>query len=322
MQTPNRFKVAAIQHPPVFLNMAASLEKARTLAEQAAVNGAEVIVFPETWLPGYPVWLDFAPNAGLWDHPPAKQLYRLLVENSLSLPGPDLAELLCLAKDVRACIVMVAHELVRATLYNTMLFLHKNGVDFEVHRKLMPTYTERLIWGMGDGSTLSALDIEYGRLGGLICWEHWMPLARATMHAKQETLHVAQWPMVKEMNLVASRHYAFEGQCFVVAAGCVLSKGDILSGFKSLGQRDNEGIHLLESIPGEDDDLILEGGSAIIAPNGDCLAGPIYDEASIIYADIEPARITEGRLFLDTDGHYSRPDIFRLEVNSQPLMSI
>ena len=316
------FKVAVIQQAPVFLNVEESLVKACALIEQAADQGAKGIAFPETWLPGYPVWLDSSPKAALWDYPPAKALYRLLVENSVTIPGTHLERLLAVAQETGAYIVMGAHERLGGTLYNTMITIGRDGKEFQVHRKLMPTYTERLIWGRGDGSTLGVFHTEYGKLGGLICWEHWMPLARAAMRAQYETLHVAQWPSVKELHQLASRHYAFEGQCFVIAAGCVLSRGEVIEGFHSLGRSDSEAVELLEAIPGEDKDLLLTGGSAVIAPNSDYFEGPVFDEPGILYADIQPERITEGHLVLDTEGHYSRPDVFHLEVNDQLQLNV
>lgn len=149
-----------------------------------------------------------------------------------------------------------------------------------------------------------------------------MPLARAAMHSKNEVIHVAQWPSVRDLHQLASRHYAFEGQCFVLAAGSVLRRGDILEGFKSLGKADREVLELLESIPGQEEDLIFRGGSAVIGPDSDYIEGPVFDQACIIYADLEPQRVTEGRLYLDTDGHYSRPDVFRLEVNDRPQPNV
>ena len=257
-------RVAIVQHPPVFLNLPASIERACTLTAEAAAQGAQVIVFPETWLPGYPVWLDEAPGAGLWNHAPATALYRLLAENALTIPGPHFARL-------QAC----AHERAGGTLYNTTINFSRDGATFRVHRKLMPTYTERLLWGQGDGSTLAPLDTEFGPLGGLICWEHWMPHARAAMHAQREMIHTAQWPTVREMHLVASRHYAFEGWCFVLAAGTVLTKGEMLAGFDSLARPSETGARaLLPSIPGNDATLLQRDGNAIIAPDGTILAGP------------------------------------------------
>jgi predicted amidohydrolase len=315
------FKVAIIQHAPVFLNLEASLEKACALVEQAAGGGARVIAFPETWLPGYPVWLDYAPRAGLWDHPPAKALYRLLFENAVTIEypagGPHIAPLLAVAHRTDTYVVMGAHERDGGTLYNTMVYIGPDGKRFQIHRKLVPTYTERLVWGRGDGSTLGVLKTDYGNLGGLVCWEHWMPLARAAMHAQRETVHVAQWPAARELHQLASRHYAFEGQCFVLVAGSVLSRAEVLEGFHSLNLPETEALSLLESIPGADTDLLLNGGSAVIAPDSSYVAGPVTDEADVVYAEIQPGRIAEGHLTLDTQGHYSRPDVFHLEVNVQ-----
>ena len=310
-------KVAIVQHAPVFLNLEASVQRACGLVEEASGQGAELVVFPETWLPGYPVWLDAAPTAALWDHPPAKALYRLLANNAMQIPGPEFEDLLNAARDAGAHLVIGAHERDGGTLYNSLLTIHRGGSCCAVHRKLMPTYTERLIWGRGDGSTLTALETDHGVLGGLICWEHWMPLARAAMHAKRETIHVAQWPWVKELHQIASRHYAFEGQCFVLAAGSVLSKGEILEGYRSLGV-ESAAAEILEGIPGDADTLVMRGGSAVIGPDAAYLAGPVYDEESIVYADLDLRLIAEGHLTMDSDGHYSRPDVFRLEVNDRP----
>lgn len=315
--TADSFKAAIIQHAPVFLNVEESLVKACELIEEAANQGAAVTAFPESWLPGYPVWLDYSPNAALWDHPPAKALYRLLFQNSISVPGRHLETLLHAAGKTGTYVVIGVHERTGGSLYNTMIFLAREGKDFKIHRKLVPTYTERLVWGRGDGSTLTVLKTGHGGLGGLICWEHWMPLARAAMHAKNETIHVAQWPSVKELHQLASRHYAFEGQCFVLAAGCVLRRRDVLEGYQSLGLSGNEGLEILEAMPGEADDLILNGGSAVISPDAGYVAGPVFEESGIIYAEIEPGRIIEGHLVIDTSGHYARPDVFRLEVDER-----
>jgi len=318
----NSFKVAIIQHAPIFLNIDESLKKAAALAEEAASHGAAVIAFPETWLPGFPIWLDFAPNAALWDHTPAKTLYRLLTENSLVLAGDRFKALLNIAKTTDTHLVMGAHELVGGTLYNTMLYIDRGAQTYQVHRKLVPTYTERMVWGRGDGSTLGILETEYGNIGGLICWEHWMPLARAAMHARHETLHIAQWPDVNDLHQLASRHYAFEGQCFVLAAGCVLSRKDIIEGYQSLNAPDNDALELLQVFEGESEQLVLNGGSAVIGPDSSYLAGPVFDRSEIIYGVIEPQRMTEGRLAIDTSGHYSRPDVFQLAVNASPHSGI
>jgi nitrilase len=316
------FKVAIIQHAPVFLNIDESLKKAAVLVEEAANQDAAVIAFPETWLPGFPIWFDFAPNAALWDYAPAKALYRLLVENSLAIPGDRFAALLDIAGKTDTCLVMGAHELAGGTLYNTMIYIGRGGQEYQLHRKLVPTYTERMVWGRGDGSTLKVLETDYGNIGGLICWEHWMPLARAAMHARYETLHISQWPDVKDLHQLASRHYAFEGQCFVLAAGCILSGKDIIEGYRTLKSPDRDAFRILEVFEQDQGKLVLTGGSAVIGPDSGYLAGPVFDRPEIIVAAIEPDRMTEGHLAIDTSGHYSRPDVFRLEVNAQPQLGV
>lgn len=310
-----------VQHPPVFLNLARSVERAVALIRDALTHGAQCIVFPETWLPGYPVWLDEAPSAGLWDYAPAKALHQVLSENAITVPGPEIDTLRSLARDGATTIVMGAHERAGGTLYNTMVLIGPDG-GYRLHRKVMPTYTERMVWGMGDGSTLEVLETPFGRIGGLICWEHWMPLARAAMHARQETIHVAQWPGVKDLHLLASRHYAFEGQCFVAVAGAVLTRGEVLAGFDSLGLGPHPARTLLEEIPGDRDTLLLRGQSAIVAPDTSYLAGPAPADATILYADLDLGQITRGHLALDVDGHYARPDIFQLTVNDRPQANV
>jgi predicted amidohydrolase len=149
-----------------------------------------------------------------------------------------------------------------------------------------------------------------------------MPLARAAMHAKREVLHVAQWPAVKELHQIASRQYAFEGQCFVAAAGCMLSKKDVLDGFTSLGQPENPAGELLASMPGDADRLFLHGGSTLIAPSADYVTEPLFNEVGIVYAALDPALITQGHLTIDTDGHYARPDVFQLMVDERPQTNV
>lgn len=304
-------KIALIQEPPVYLNLAKSLEKAVSIAEEAAAGGARIIVFPETWLPGYPVWLDEAPKAALWDYGPAKRLFQYLSENSVEIPGPALEVLQNIAREKEVIVVIGVHERSGGTLYNTTVTIDSDG-GYKIHRKLTPTYTERLVWGSGDGSTLEVTETPYGVLGGLICWEHWLPLARATMHSKKEVIHTAQFPTVHERHQIASRHYAFEGQCFVLASGCVLTKSDVLEGFDSLETGDSEARELLESMENEQ---LQRGGSAVIAPDISYVVEPLYDDTSNVVAELDLDLVKQGALLLDTDGHYSRPDVFKLLVN-------
>ena len=304
-----KIKVAAVQAAPVYLNLERSVEKALALIAEAAGLGAKLVVFPETWLPGYPAWLDCCRDVALWDHEPAKKVFARLMENSIVVPGPATKALAGAAREHQVVLNISAHERVtqgagRGTLYNTMLTFDSNGSLLNRHRKIMPTYTERLIWGEGDGTSLKAVDTEAGRVGGLICWEHWMPLARQVLHVSGEDIHIAAWPQVKEMNLVASRHSAFEGRCFVIACGAVMKAGEL--------PPELERIASLE----DPDALVLNGGSAIIGPDGSVLAGPVFQEETILTADLDLSRIAEESLTLDVTGHYYRPDLFELKLKA------
>jgi nitrilase len=304
-------KVAAIQSGPVYLDLDRSVEKALMLIREAAQRGARLVVFPETWLPGYPAWLDCSRDVALWDHEPTKKVFARLVENSVVVPGAVTERLGAAARDHQIVLNISVNERVRegpgrGTLYNTMLTFGEEGALLNRHRKIMPTYTERMVWGLGDGRGLRAVDTGAGRLGGLICWEHWMPLARHALHSSGEDIHIAAWPQVKEMNLIASRHYAFEGRCFVIACGAVMRAGEL-----------PEELEPIESLKQDADAFVLRGGSAIIAPDGSLVAGPVYDEETILTADLDFARINEESLTLDVTGHYSRPDIFDVKLKGK-----
>lgn len=305
-----KLKVAAIQASNVYLELNASLEKALRLVKEAAGQGAKLIAFPETWLPGYPAWLDCCRDVALWDYPPVKKVFARLMENSVEVPSPITDAVAEAAREHEVVINLTVNERVRTgagrgTLYNTMLTFGADGLLLNAHRKIMPTYTERLVWGKGDGKSLHAVDTQAGRLGGLICWEHWMPLARQVLHESGEDIHIAAWPQVKEMNLIASRQYAFEGRCFVIATGAIMKAGDLpaeLEPIESLKQNPNA--------------TVLNGGSAIIAPDGSVLAGPVFDEETILTAELDLGRIAEENLTLDVTGHYSRPDIFAVKLKN------
>lgn len=298
------FRVAAVQATPAFLDREATIAKGCALIARAGAEGARLIAFPEVWVAGYPVWLDFAPGAALWDHPPAKRAFARLVASAVRVPGPETARLGAAARAAKAYVVMGVHELGGGTLYCSLLYFGPDGALLGVHRKLLPTYQERMLWGQGDGAGLIVLDTPLGKVGGLCCWEHWMPLARQALHERGELIHVAAWPHVHELHQVASRGYAFEGRAFVIAAGTVLRRRDL-----------PDDLELLRAIPGEPDEFLQRGGSAIIGPDGGYLAGPVWEEEAIVYAEVDPARAIEERLTLDVAGHYSRPDVFRFRVN-------
>ena len=308
----NPFIATAVQHPPVVLDLSKSIKKACDLVAEAAHEGAQLIVFPETWLTGYPFWFDLASGAALWGSDVADEVYKQLYANSPTLKDPAIQELCKTAKSTRAILVMGLHERAGSTLYNTLLYIGADGEIIGYHRKMIPTYTERLIWGRGDGSTLEVFDTPLGRLGGLICWEHWMPLARYTYHSQQEQIHVAQWPTVKTMHQIASRHYAFEGRCAVIAAGTVLHKDDL----------SHLDLPLLNEIPVDPDGLLMRGGTCIIGPDGSFLADPVFNRPSMVTAEIDLSETIPQTMTLDVTGHYSRPDIFTLQVDTQPQTNI
>ena len=298
------YRIAAAQVAPAFLDLERCTEIAEAWIERAGEQGIDLLVFPETWLPGYPVWLDSAAGSARWGNPDGKALYRRLFENSPSVDGPEIARICDAARRTGTFVILGLNEKDGQTLYNAMLYINEKGQIVGKHRKLVPTYTERLIWGRGDGSQLTVVDGPVGKVGGLVCWEHWMPLARQAMHSKGEVVHAALWPTVSDNHLVGSRSYAFEGRTFVIASGTVLRREHLPSGFK-----------LLDEMEG---DQWMFGKSCIIGPDGKILAGPAQDEECLVVADIDPARIKEELMTLDICGHYSRPDIFTLEVDEQP----
>jgi predicted amidohydrolase len=322
MKVENQIKIALIQHPPVFLNLHESLIASEKWVIEAAENGAKIVIFPETWLPGYPIWLDNARDAAGWNHQGAIALYRILFHNSLETGSKEFRQLSALARKRKIIIVIGCHEVKGNTLYNTMFFFSGKEGDDSLHRKLMPTYNEKLIWGNGDGSTLNTIQSDFGMIGGLICWEHWMPLARAAMHAKNERIHIAQWPSVTELHQIASRHYAFEGRCFVAACGSTLSKKEVMEGFDSLEMDEPAAREMLDSIAKNDEDFLMTGGSCVIRPDAGYLVKPEFLTRTILYSTLDSDLIHESCMVLDTDGHYSRPDVFSLTVNEIPIENV
>jgi predicted amidohydrolase len=302
---PTRFKVAAVQASPVFLNRDATVEKGCALIAEVASAGARLAVFPETWIPGYPAW---AMADSRWNHAPSKQVHGLLYRNAVEVPGPAVERLCEAARRNGIAVVMGINERTpTGTLYNSMLFIDRDGTLLGTHRKLVPTYHERMVWGRGDGSTLSVFDSSVGRLGGLVCWEHWMPLARYALYAQGEQVHAAVWPSAPETFLLACRTMAFEGRLFVVAAAGYLTRSMLPPDFPLAKE--------MEALPEE----LCHGGSAVIGPDARFIAGPVYGCETIVYADIDLDRIPEEKQLLDVAGHYSRPDVFSLSVNRRRM---
>ena len=300
----NRKIIAAIVQAEVAADIEAGIELTREKALEAAGAGAELIVFPETWIPGYPAWLDLTRDAALWDHAPVKAVFARIAENSITIPGPALDRIAEIARDSKATLVLGLSERVgrgagRGTLYNSLITIGPDGRLLNHHRKLMPTYTERLVWGAGDVEGLRAVDTPAGRVSALVCWEHWMPLARQTLHESGEDVHVAVWPTVHDLHQVASRQYAFEGRCFVLASGALMRASSLPSELEPHPER----------VSGPDQ-WVLRGGSAIIGPDGKYIVEPLYDEPRIVIAELDLRRASEESMTLDVTGHYHRPELF------------
>src|SRR5271169_222958 len=306
-QEPKPVRVAIAQSAPVYLDKRASLAKALDLIQHAAKRDARLVAFGETWLPGYPAWLDVCPGAALWESASAKEVFARLRINSISVPGEEVTALSEAARDLKIAIVIGANERVDAgpgngTLYNSLLTISEDGQLANHHRKLIPTYTERLVWGNGDGRGLEAVPTSSGRVGGLICWEHWMPLARMAMHNSGEHIHVAVWPTVHELHQLASRHYAFEGRCFVLAVGLMMPASDLPPELQDGATSRPDHAPWIE-----------RGGSAIIGPDAQYVLAPVFDREELLVSNLDLAQIDREMMTFDVSGHYARPDLFRFE---------
>lgn len=306
-------RVALIQARPVYYDLPATIDKALSLIAEAARSGAQLAVFGETFFPGYPAWLDCAIDYARWDHAPTKQLYARLVSNSLAIDSAEMRQLRDSARTRVIALVIGLNERVargrgNRSLYNSLVIIDGDGALLNHHRKLRPTYTEQLVWAQGDGAGLRAANTTAGRVGGLICWEHWMPHARQALHLSGEDIHIALWPQVKPLHQIASRHYAFEGRCFVLAVGNIMTAADF-----------PPELQLPPELCGEANARLLNGGSAIIAPDGEYLVEPLFDEETIITADLDLRMIAQEQMALDVTGHYARDDVFDFAVNRRRL---
>jgi aliphatic nitrilase len=292
-----KYVAAAVQAAPIYLDREATIDKACELIEEAGNAGARLVVFPETWVPMYPWWHT---SSAVF----SSKLFVKLWKNAVEVPSRETNRLAQAAKRANAYVAIGINErdtIGRGTIFNTLLYLSPTGEVMHRHRKLMPTFTERTVWGFGDGSDLDVIDTELGRIGGLICWEHEMTLAKYALYAQGEQVHCGVWPAYSHQNDhidFGSRQYAYEGACFVVAACGVVTAG---------------------SYPAElGDPPDANGGTCIIGPNGKYLAGPIFDKEEILYAEIDIEQAIQQKHARDIAGHYSRPDVFHLVMNTQP----
>ncbi len=301
-------KIAIIQHAPIVLNREATLEKACRLIAESAASGAQLIVFPEAFVPGYPAWVWRLRPGSDWGL--SETLHQRLLENAVDLAGGDLQSVQMAAREANVSVVMGINErdgeLGRTTLYNSAVVIGPDGELLNHHRKLMPTNPERMVWGFGDASGLKVVDTPVGRIGVLLCWENYMPLARFALYAQGIDIHIAPTYDSGEGWIGTLQHIAREGGCWVIGAGVSLRRRDLPDDFP-----DRDALYPAE------EEWINPGDSVVVAPGGELKAGPLHEQQEILYAEIDPASAAIARRTFDVAGHYSRPDIFTLKVNRQ-----
>jgi len=304
-------KIAAVQAAYVLMDREACVAKAVDLLAKAAAEGAGIVVFPEVFIPGTPIWIDSRP---IWDGD--GQWYALLVDQAVVVPGPVTDTLGAAAREAGVYLVIGVEEREPhgTTIYNTTLYFGPDGTLLGKHRKLMPTGSERTVWGMGDGSTLPVIDTPHGRLSGLTCWENYMPLARFYLYAQGVDIWTAPTLAPGDGWIATMRHIAREGRCYVVGVNPCLHVDQIPADFPDRDQ--------VWHVAQDGDEWVEPGNSVIIGPNADVLAGPARHEETILTAEIDIDSVRAARRLFDPVGHYNRPDIFRLTVDTRPRPAI
>lgn len=311
-----KLKVAIVQDSPVPLAIGAGLDKAIAKAREAIEKGARVIAFGEGFLGGYPAWLEHVAPARLWDHPGTRELHALLLDQAIRGDDPRFQPLQWTVDIADVAVSVGGYERVRQSLYATQ-FLFRPKAPVLRHRKLILTPAEKLMLGRGDGSTLGLHEAPWGRIGQLASTEHWMPLARAAMHHEGETVHVAAWPQVTDIAMLASAHYAYEGRAFVLAAGTIQYKQELIAGYEKAGG-DGSARKLLDRLP---DGQIQRGHSAILAPDGVVIA-QAGTAPELLMAEIDLDEVDRGLATMDVDGAQARHDVFELSVDRRQRAGI
>lgn len=307
------FRVAVAQAASVLFDRDRSTAKAATLIHKTGGLAARLVLLPEAFIPGYPRGLTFGMAVGSRSKQ-GRALWQIYWENAVDIPGPVTEVLGTAAREagVFAAVGVIERDLEHSpgTLYCTLLYFGPDGRLLGKHRKLKPTASERLIWGEGDGSTLTVLETELGRIGGLICWENYMPLARMALYGKGVEIYLAPTADARDTWQATLRHIACEGRCFVLGANQFVTR--------DMYPPELPGVEDLAGQPS----IMCRGGSAIVGPLGDVLAGPVFDREEILVAEIDPAEIVQARLDFDVVGHYARPDVFRLTVDESPRPAV
>ena len=306
-------KVAVVQSAPVLFDREATVQKACDLIEQAAAQDAQFVLFPEAYIPAYPRGLAFGTVVGSRS-PVGRKVWQRYWENTVEVPGPTTQILAAAAKKAQVYLAMgiIERDMQRSTgtLYCTLLYFGPNGRLLGKHQKLKPTAGECLIWGEGDGSTLTVIETEIGNIGGLICWENYMPLARMAIYNKGVDIYLAPTADARDTWQATLRHIACEGRCFVLGCNQYMTKDMYPDDLKDLKE--------LEEQP----EIMCRGGSAIISPLGKVIAGPLYDREGILFAELDLGAVARSKFDFDVVGHYARPDVFQLRVNEKPNRSV
>lgn len=304
--TEPRVKVAVVQAAPVLFDKGQTVAKAVKLIKEAGGAGAQIVVFPEAFIPAYPRGFSYGFVVGTRTMA-GREDWKRYYDNSVIVPGADTELIGAAAREAGAyvCMGVTERDASNCTLYCTYLFFGPDGRLLGKHRKLKPTGTERLIWGEGDGSTLTTVDTPYGVMGSLICWENYMPLARAAMYQKGVSLYLAPTADNREEWQCTVRHIALEGRCFVIGCNQYVTKDMYPAGFHY--------EHELDSYPGK----FCPGGSCIVDPFGKYVAGPVWDKEEIMYAELDLAAVPLSRLDFDPTGHYARPDVLELVIHEK-----
>jgi nitrilase len=304
-----RVKVAVVQAAPILFNREATVTKVCRLIQDTSAQGARLILFPEAFIPAYPRGLSFGSVVGART-PAGRRTWEKYWTNAIEVPSADTEAIGAVVREAGAYVAIGVIErdsqFSRGTLYCTLLYFGPDGHLMGKHRKLKPTAGERLIWGEGDGSTLPVFPTPFGKIGGLICWENYMPLARMAMYSKGVEIWLAPTADARDTWQATMRHVACEGRCFVLGCNQFVTK--------EMYPKDLEGIEDLASQP----EILCRGGSTIISPLGEELAGPLYGQEGTLFADIDLGEVARAKLDFDVAGHYARPDVFQLIVNERP----
>ncbi|MET3645450.1 carbon-nitrogen hydrolase family protein [Phyllobacterium ifriqiyense] len=303
-----KFKAAVVQTASEKSGTKATIKKVIDLIAECGRSGANVVVFPEALVGGYPIGASFGAVVGQ-KTPEGREEFRLYHSEAIDVPGPETAVLCKAAKTAGIFVTLGVIERHRGTLYCAALFLGPDGTLIGKHRKLMPTAAERLCWGTGDGSTLTTVETPWGTMGSAICWENYMPLMRMAMYGKGVSIYCT--PTADDSDRWASsmRHIAFEGRCFVLSA-CQHMTVDDFPAYRTNNISPNADLPL------------MRGGSMIVDPKGQVVAGPLYDQDAILYADLDTEDVVRGNFDFDVTGHYARPDIFSLTVDERPKIPV